>query len=335
MLTYEDESARELFAVYVRPEGEIGTISFYPTQADAIAAVGPGMPPGVLTHGDIYVEDIGQCLLFAPPDWPLENVSQELLVQLAADGGEIFIALTNAESDALLALSNEDDLGRTNSRHSLREGYEFDTPDEEPSPRTQPPAPEPGKQPCAVWRADGSLVLFADGTDGGDELLDFTVPRGAFDDEVGSDKAVVALLDQGWIPSLSDEYTWREVGDNWVINLQRRNTEGEQFLARYSIEDGSLSVTRISPDTNDDEEHIQLIAVDLERELAELAHDLVATGWLPLVDSALAAELSADPTRMVSPGWYPDFDAESDDTTDDELVARTDFSEWMCAVSRG
>ena len=49
MLAYEDESARHLFAVYVRPEGERGTINFYADEAAAAAEVGPGMPAGFIT----------------------------------------------------------------------------------------------------------------------------------------------------------------------------------------------------------------------------------------------------------------------------------------------
>ena len=42
MLAYEDESARHLFAVYVRPEGERGTINFYADEAAAVATMGAG-----------------------------------------------------------------------------------------------------------------------------------------------------------------------------------------------------------------------------------------------------------------------------------------------------
>ena len=40
------------------------------------------MPRGYITHGEVYVEYIGDALLFAPPDWPLTGVDQDLLVQL-------------------------------------------------------------------------------------------------------------------------------------------------------------------------------------------------------------------------------------------------------------
>ena len=101
----EEETGRRLFAVYVRGPDMRGAINFYPDEAAAEADVGPGMPPGILTHGDTYVEYIGESLFFAAADVPLIGVPRDSLVQLQADDGEVFIALTPAESNALLSVA--------------------------------------------------------------------------------------------------------------------------------------------------------------------------------------------------------------------------------------
>lgn len=323
MLAYEDESARQLFAVYVRPEGERGTINFYPDEATAAAEVGPGMPAGFITHGEVYVEYIGDALLFAPDDWPLKNVDQDLLVQLQADGGEIFIALTPAESDALMALAG-DTQASTVVETVVTEPVEFDDADV-----VDAPAGVSGSEPCVTWLADGTLVAFASGPDAGGRALGAKVPRAEFGDEAGADRAIVAMLDEGWVPLVDDEFTWREIGDAWVINIQKRVIdEDEVFFGRYTADDRTLVVTRAGADTDDDEEHLQLVSTDVDLDFIDLGRALVSAGWKIDSESTAAAELSADPERRESPGWYL---AEPDE--DDEGAGESAV-EWVCVVIR-
>lgn len=322
MLAYEDESARQLFAVYVRPEGERGTINFYPDEAAAAADVGPGMPAGYITHGEVYVEYIGAALLFAPADWPLTGVDQDLLVQLQADGGEIFIALTPAESDALMALSG-DVAAVTAVEAVVTEPVDYDDAD-----TVDAPAGVTGDDPCVAWLADGSLVAFSSGPDAGGRTLNANVPRAEFGDEAGADRAIVAMLDEGWVPLVDDEFTWREIGDAWVINIQKRVIdEDEVFFGRYTADDRTLVVTRAGADTDDDEEHLQLVSSDVDLDFIDLGRDLVKAGWKIDSESTAAAELSADPDRRESPGWYP---AEPDD----ESPTADPTHEWVCVVLR-
>ncbi len=321
MLAYEDESARELFAVYVRPEDERGTINFYLDEASAAADVGPGMPAGFITHGEVYVEYIGDALLFAPDDWPLRGIDQDLLVQLQADGGEIFIALTPAESDALMALTA--DSGATVVDAVVAEPAEFDDADD----AIDAPDGITGDEPCVVWFADGTLAAFADGADEGGGPLDILIPRVEFGDEPGADRAIVALLDNGWVPLVDDEFTWREIDDNWVINVQPRVADDEEiFFARYTAADRTLAITRAAADTDDEEEHLQLVVEDVDLEFIELGRALVGADWRIDTDSTAAAELSAQPELRESPGWYlaePDDEAASDSAP-----------EWVSVVVR-
>ena len=324
MLAYEDESARQLFAVYVRPEGERGTINFYPDQATAAAEVGPGMPAGFITHGEVYVEYIGDALLFAPADWPLIGVDQDLLVQLQAEGGEIFIALTPAESDALMALMG--DAPATVADAVVTEPVDFDDADV-----VDAPAGITGSEPCVTWLADGTLVAFASGADAGGRTLAATVPRTEFGDEAGTDRAIVAMLDEGWVPLVDDEYTWREVGDVWVINIQKRVIDSDEvFFARYTADDRTLVVTRAAADTDDDEEHLQLVTNDVDLDFIDLGRALANAGWRIDSDSTVAAELSANPELRESPGWYP---AEPD-ADGDAAATPEDAVEWVCVVLR-
>ncbi len=331
MLAYEDESARQLFAVYVRPEGQRGAINFYPDEAAAAADVGPGMPEGFLTHGEVYVEYIGDALLFAPADWPLTGVDQDLLVQLQADSGEIFIALTPAESGALMALA-VDPTDALTVDTVVSEPVDFDDePDPSDADLVEAPAGLTGDEPCLIWLADGTLVAFASGPDGGGRALDASVPRGEFGDEPGADRAVVAMLDDGWVPLVDDPYTWREVGDVWVINIQNRVADSDElFFGRYTAEDRTLVVTRAAADTDHEEEHLQLITNDVDFDFIDLGRALVGAGWRIDSESTAAAELSAQPELRESPGWYP---AEPDD--EDGLGSDADAAaEWVCVVER-
>lgn len=306
MLAAEDVPARSVFAVYTRPENGTGRLSFYPSEADAAADVGPGMPEGVLTHGDTYVEYVGNALLFAPDDWPLKEVEPDLLVELEADGFQIFIALEPAEAAALIALS----AGSA-------------APSE---PQAAPlPAPESleGPQPCAVWKEDGTLALFAQGPQAGGALVQRFEKRADFGDEIGTDRAVAALLERGWVPLATDTHTWRELGESdneWVINLQERGTDSEQFFARYTAADKTLAVTRSAADTEFAEEHVQLIAEGLGCDFPHLVRCLKDENWLVDVESDAAAEFSVHPELSESPGWYP---AESEVGI-----------EWVCALVR-
>lgn len=318
MLSCEDETARTLFAVYVRPEGERGTINFYTDEAQAHADVGPGMPEGVITHGDVYIEYIGDVLLYAPSDWPLIAVDQDLLIQLQFEEREIFIALTPAESAALLAL----------------EGSSVTIEQTEPVPTEVPdlveaPQGVSGTEPCVVWLADGSLVIFEQGADTGGRELSTVLDRPDFGDEAGSDVAVVALLDEGWVPLLDDEYTWREVDDAWVINVQRRIADSNEcFFARYTSDDRTVVVTRLASDTDDEEEHLQLVGSDVDLDFIDLGRALVAAGWRIDSESKVAAELASRPDLRESPGWYPD---------DEEGVTPRSAetpTEWFCVVMR-
>ncbi len=333
MLAYEDESARHLFAVYVRPEGERGTINFYADEAAAAAEVGPGMPAGFITHGEVYVEYIGDALLFAPADWPLTGIDQDLLVQLQADGGEIFIALTPAESSALMALTvdgADSDLAGVVVAEPVEFEDESESDDEE---LVDAPTGVTGDQPCVAWFEDGTMAVFASGPDAGGRGLSASVPRTEFGDEPGTDRAVVAMLDEGWVPLVDDPYTWRELGGAWVINVQQRVADkNELFFGRYTTDDRTLVVTRSAADTDDEEEHLQVVTNDVDLDFIDLGRALVNAGWRIDAESTVAAEFSAAPELRESPGWYP---AEPDE--DDETPApppADGIDEWVCVVVR-
>lgn len=308
MLAAEDQPARTLFAVYVRPEGRRGEINFYPDEAAAVADVGPGMPPGVLTHGDTYVEYIGDALLFAPTDWPLIGVDQDFLVQLQGADQEIFVALTPSESQVL----------------KLQLGVETATAAEPAEPPAEPvavdaPAEVTGTRPCLVWFADGGTALFQDGPDAGGREMPITLPRGEFGDEATGDRMVVALMAHGWVPLVDDTHTWREFGDVWVLNVQPRAAdEAEQFLSRFTVHDRTLVVTRSGTDTGLAEEHLQFVADRLDRDFELLDARLEKAGWRVDTGTQVAADLSTQPELSESPGWYP---VESDDGI-----------EWVAAV---
>ncbi|MGV1036577.1 MAG: hypothetical protein ACOYD0_06065 [Candidatus Nanopelagicales bacterium] len=322
MLEYEDETARKLFAVYVRPEGERGEINFYADEAEAIADVGPGMPAGVITHGDVYVETIGDALLFAPEDWPIIGVDQDLLVQLQADAVEIFIALTPAESDALMLLASGE-ASAVGEPDMLATVIAEDTVDEadDDAELVDPPAGVEGTQPCVTWMGDGSLVLFESGADAGGHVLAHTQTRPEFGDEVESDRAIVALLERGWVPFVDDPHTWLEVEDAWVLNIQSRTADAdEQFFGRYTADDRTLVVTRAGADTGFDEEHLQVISEDVDDDFIDLGRALVSAGWKIDPESDAAAEQSDHPELRESPGWFP---AETEEGT-----------EWVCALVR-
>jgi hypothetical protein len=320
MLAAEDETARTLFAVYVRPEGRRGEINFYPDEAAAVADVGPGMPPGILTHGDTYVEYIGEALLFAPENWPLIGVDQDSLVQLQATDREIFVALTPSESRAL-----QGQLGVASAAGpSLEEAAAADLVAQEATEGAAVDAPTgvTGERPCLVWFADGHTALFADGPDAGGRELPITLARGQFGDEVTSDRMVVAALRAGWVPLVDDSHSWREFGEAWVLNVQPRiSDEDEQFLGRYTAHDRTLVVTRSGTDTGLAEEHLQFVADKLDRDFAMLTSRLRQGGWLVDPDSRLAADLSTQPDQGEEPGWFP---VESDDGV-----------EWVAAVVLG
>lgn len=322
MLEYEDETARKLFAVYVRPEGERGEINFYTDEAAAVADVGPGMPEGVITHGDVYVETIGDALLFAPADWPIIGVDQDLLVQLQADTVEIFIALTPAESDALmlLAAGEASAVGEPGILAGVVAEDALDE-DVDDADLVDAPAGVDGTQSCVTWLNDGSLVLFESGADAGGHVLAHAQPRPEFGDEVESDRAIVALLEHGWVPFVDDAHTWLEVEDAWVLNVQARVEDAdEQFFGRYTADDRTLVVTRAGVDTGLDEEHLQLISEDVDDDFIDLGRALVSAGWKIDPESDAAAEQSDHPELRESPGWFP---AETDEGT-----------EWVCALVR-
>ncbi|NQU36116.1 MAG: hypothetical protein HQ526_00790, partial [Actinobacteria bacterium] len=195
MLAYEDETAQPVFAVYVRPNDGLGRISFYDDEASATDDVGPGMPAGVITHGDTYVEYIGDAILYAPADWPLVGVNPDLLVQLATDDVEIFVALTPAESDALTLLAG--DVG-TDDDDDDDDDVDFD------SDPVEAPDGVDGDSPCVVWQPGGELVVFPNGGDDDGAALAVSIPRVDFGDEIGTDRAVVALMDLGWVPQVDD-----------------------------------------------------------------------------------------------------------------------------------
>lgn len=314
MLAYQDVPARRLFAVYLRPEGTHGTISFFADEAQATAEVGPAMPPGVITHGDTYIEHIGEVLLFAPADWRLTDVDQDLLVELDTNDVTVFVALTPAESEALLALA------------AMRA-----TEAEAPTTHDVPaPAGLTGDTAAVAWLADGSLIAFDNGFNQGGRALATTIERGDFDDEVRADQAVVAILDDGQVPRSDDEFTWREEGDVWVINTEPRiRDSAEQFMCRYTADDRTLAVARTATDTDGDEHHLQVISTDLGLDFIDLGRALVAAGWR-IDEGEIAAQLSANPALRQSPGWYP---AEPDD---DEPTPKDHDSvtEWMCSVTR-
>jgi len=332
MLAYEDESARHLFAVYVRPEGERGTINFYADEAAAAAEVGPGMPAGFITHGEVYVEYIGDALLFAPSDWELTGIDQDLLVQLQADGGEIFIALTPAESSALLELT-ADGADTADAGVVVTDSIEFDD-DVDSDEEEVVDAPEgvTGDAPCVAWLADGTMVVFSSGADAGGRALSVSVPRTEFGDEPGTDRAVVAMLDEGWVPLVDDPYTWREISGAWVINVQQRVADKDEvFFGRYTTDDRTLVVTRAAADTDDEEEHLQVITNDVDLDFIDLGRALVDAGWRIDSDSTVAAELSAAPEQRQSPGWYPAEPEDEDATTAADSDA---VDEWVCVVVR-
>ncbi|MEI8080461.1 MAG: hypothetical protein WCI74_01265 [Actinomycetes bacterium] len=315
MLVNEDEAARKVFAVYVRPEGERGEINFYATEADATADVGPGMPPGIITHGDTYVEYIGDALLFAPSDWPLTGVNLDLLVQLEADDFEIFVALTPAESDALLvvmAASGQDD-----AEDALADMVDAEDAEE----LVDAPAGLVGESPCAVWMPDGTLYLFATGPDGGGLDLEFVEPRPDFDDEIGTDRGVICLCENDWVPLVGDPNAWVENEDYWVINVQPRiRDEDELFFGRYTADDKSLVVTRAGTDTDYADEHLQVVAEDVPGDFVALSALLTDAGWVVDPQGQAAADASLHPELSESPGWYP---AEIDDGI-----------EWICSLTR-
>ncbi len=312
MLAYEDETAQTVFAVYVRPNDGLGRISFYADEAAATADVGPGMPPGVITHGDTYVEYIGDAILYAPEDWPLVKVNPDLLVQLATDDYEIFVALTPAESDALTLLAGD---SSSDTDDSDDDDVDFD------SDPVEAPEGIDGDSPCVIWQPSGELVIFPEGGDEDGATLSSSIPRVDFGDEIGTDRAVVALLDLGWVPLVDDPHTWREVGEVWAMNVQPRVTDDtEQFFGRYTAEDQTLVVTRAGADTDNDDEHLQLIAEGIDVDFDAFSAHLQGEGWTVDVDSDAAAEISVHPELSESPGWYP---AEAGDEV-----------EWVCAVTR-
>ena len=319
MLAYEDESPRSLFAVYIRPNDEIGLISFYADEAAAQADVGPGMPEGVITHGDTYVEYIGHALLYAPQDWPLTGVNPDLLVQLAADDVEIFVALTPAESDALTLLAGNPDAALTGDEDE--DGDDDDELDFDDAELVDAPDDIEGSEPCVIWQATGEFVLFPEGADNAGRVIGEPIERVDFGDELGTDRAVVALLDLGWVPLVDDEHAWSEVGDVWVLNVQPRVTDdSEQFFGRYTADDQTLVVTRAGTDTDNEDEHLQLIAEGLDVDFDVFAAHLTREGWVVDSESTAAAEISVHPELSESPGWYP---AEAGDEV-----------EWVCAVNR-
>lgn len=320
MLEYEDETARKLFAVYVRPEGERGEINFYVDEAAATADVGPGMPEGVITHGDVYVETIGDALLFAPADWPIIGVDQDLLVQLQADAVEIFIALTPAESDALMLLA-AGEAGTAVEPGLIASVVAEDTVDLDDGELVDAPTGVEGTQACVVWMNDGSLVLFQSGADAGGHALPDEQLRPEFGDEVESDRAIVALLERGWVPFVDDAHTWLEVGNAWVLNVQPRVADAdEQFFGRYTADDRTLVVTRAGADTGFDEEHLQVVDEDLDEDFIDLGRALVSAGWKIDSKSDAAAEQSDQPELRESPGWFP--------------VETEEGAEWVCALVR-
>lgn len=312
MLAAEEETGRRLFAVYVRGPDMRGAINFYPDEAAAEADVGPGMPPGILTHGDTYVEYIGESLFFAAADVPLIGVPTDSLVQLQADDGEVFIALTPAESNALLSVAAGLPGAVVSEQVSavLPEVVEID-----------PPDGLTGTQSCAVWFPDGRLALFPDGAGGRGREFEVKESRGEFGDEVATDLAVVRLLDEGWAPLVVDTHTWREVGDAWVINVQQRIADAEElFLSRYTAYDRTLVVTRSGSDTGLDEEHLQLLSDDLECDFELLNDHLERAGWAIDDSTTAASDLSVHPELSESPGWFP---AESEEGI-----------EWVAALRR-
>lgn len=316
MLAYQDAPALRVFAVYLRPEGERGTISFYPDEQSATAEVGPGMPAGVITHGDVYVEYIGNVLLFAPESWPMTEVDQDLLVNVTTDDGELFIALTPAESAALLAVA----------------GSAAEPPTATSVPATvAAPKGESGITPCATWSADGKLAVYESGFDSEGVVLPETAPRSEFGEEVAADRAVVVLLDAGFVPLVEDEYTWRELGDVWVLNIQPRIAGStETFLARYLVEEQTLIVSRIADDTNGEEAHLQVVSGDVPDDFIDVGQELVNAGWRIDSDSKVVAHLSANAKLRQSPGWYP-----AEPTEDIATPTSPDgVGEWVCVVTR-
>ena len=322
MLAYQDEAPRPMFAVYVRPEGQNGTISFYADEAQAVTEVGPSMPTGIITHGDTYIEHVGDVTLFAPVDWPLLDVDPDLLVELETPSGTVFVGLTHAESEALLAVATVE---------------VDDTLVEEPSDVDIELVPAPdghtGSQPTAAWFPDGSIVVFPTGFDDGGLELPEPVERSDFGDEIRADQAVVALLEYGHLPLADDEYTWVESGEVWIMNTQPRIADDtEQFFCRYTNADRTLAITRCAADTDDEELHLQLVSNDAEPDFIDLGILLTKAGWRIDGESLSAAELSANPKLRQSPGWYPaepDEDSSAPAVTDIE-----DVSEWVCVVAR-
>ena len=316
MLAYEDETARPVFAVYVRPNDGLGRISFYDDEAAATADVGPGMPAGVITHGDTYVEYIGDAILYAPEDWPVIGINPDLLVQLATEDFEIFVALTPAESDALTLLAGDTSADGSDDD----DDDDDDDVDFEVEPVEAPDGVE-GDSPCVVWQPNGELVVFPDGGDEDGAALAVSIPRVDFGDEIGTDRAVVALMDLGWVPEVDDPHTWREIGDVWAMNVQPRVTDDtEQFFGRYTADDQTLVVTRAGADTDNDDEHLQLIVEGIDVDFDSFAAHLRGEGWVVDVESEAAADISVHPELSESPGWYP---AEAGDEV-----------EWVCAVTR-
>ena len=165
------------------------------------------------------------------------------------------------------------------------------------------------------------MVFEAGAAEGGRPLPE-ALSRGEFGDEVSNDLAVVRLLDEGWAPLVVDTHTWREIGDDWAINVQQRVADDgeEQFLARYTAYDRTLVVTRSATDTGLDEEHLQLLSDDVDCEFDVLVGLLSEADWAVDVETTAAAELSVHPELSESPGWYP---AESEDGI-----------EWVAALER-
>lgn len=321
MLAYQDEVARPMFAVYVRPEGQDGTISFFSDEAQATAEVGPSMPTGIITHGDTYIEHVGDAMLFAPIDWPLRDVDPDLLVELETPSGIVFVGLTQAESDALLAVATGEVADSV-----VEEAAEVDI--------ELVPAPDghSGTQPVAAWFADGSIVVFPSGFDGGGLELPEPVERSDFGDEIRADQAVVALMENGHLPLVDDEYTWVESGDVWVMNTQPRVADAsEQFFCRYTTADRTVVITRCAADTDDEELHLQLVSNDAESDFIDLGILLTKAGWRIDGESPSAAELSANPNLRQSPGWFP---AESDEDSPGPVTDIEAVDEWVCVVTR-
>jgi hypothetical protein len=245
----------------------------------------------------------------------LIGVNPDLLVQLEADDFEIFVALTAAESDALLLLmaagAEDDELDALADMVDAEDAEEL----------VDAPAGLVGSSPCAVWMSDGALYVFASGPDGGGLDLAMDDTRPDFDDEVATDRGVICLCENGWVPLVGDPNAWVEHEDYWVINVQQRvRDEDELFFGRYTADDKSLVVTRAGTDTEYSDEHLQVVADGVPCDFQALGVLLADAGWVLDPVGQAAADASVHPELSESPGWYP---AEIDDGI-----------EWICSLSR-